>query len=232
MERPEIAGLLPASRWPSAAALPIDAVGLSADRLLYYRGLVTAGALDAWTRLQREQVRVVRAADALEAWLQARAPLAGGDGYRRMHQQDSMARTLVWGPHGTRATPETARDSLGPVLAGLREDNATLLALEALLADLARARVPVLVYVAPLNVEHLRSLGLMEEDGLRRSLDRLREACERRGARFLDLHDLLEDAAFSDYLDHLHHDPGGPDGAARIAERVRDAAGAGGVPVR
>jgi hypothetical protein len=232
MERPEIAGLLPASRWPAAAALPLGAAGLSADRLVTYRALVAAGALDAWARLQREQVRVVRALDALGEWLQARVPLAGGIGHRKHHDSAKMVRNMTWGPRGNRVTAEVARGSLAPVLAGLREDNATLLALESLLADFERARIPALVYVAPLNVEQLRGIGVMDDDGLRRSLDRLRDACERRGARFLDLHDLLEDAAFSDYLDHLHHDPEGPDGAARIAgriaEQLRGGAGAGG----
>jgi hypothetical protein len=220
MDRPEMAGLLPASRWADAARLPLEAVGVSADRLVFYRSLIAGGALDAWHRLQGEQARVVKALQEVEQALPHAGPFAGGAEYAEQHRLATSAQREVKRPNGTRATADTVKQSLGDVLAGIPEDNPTLLAVGALLARFERAGIPVLVFVAPTNVEHLRSLGLLDARGLALTLERIESVVRRHGADFLDLHDRLEDAAFKDYLDHLHHDEGVTDGAARIVAEL------------
>jgi hypothetical protein len=215
-ERSQLAGWLPAERWPEALALPLHAAGVSADRLFFYRTLVALGAFDAWHWLQRQQVRLAYAYWSAARWLQAVAGVEEGLAFRMLHKQAELRRDKT---AAFRATPYAARTLLGPALQGLDPDDPALEVLDALLRRFAQAGIPVLVYVAPINVEHLSSIGAYDPQGMARTSARIEAVSRRRGAAFLDLHDLLPDAAFADHLDHLVQDAE-PEGSRAVAERL------------
>ena len=75
--------------------------------------------------------------------------------------------------------------------------------IEATLERFRRAQIPTVVWVAPVNVEHVRSEGLILE-GLEESIATIREAVESTGAGFVDFHALLPDRAFRDAGDHVN----------------------------
>jgi hypothetical protein len=215
-ERSQLAGWLPAERWPEALALPLHAVGVSADRLFFYRALVALGAFDAWHWLQREQVRLTYAYWSAARWLQAATRVENGLTFRMLHKQAELRRDKT---SAFRATPYATRTLLGPALQGLDPDDPALEVLDALLRRFEEAGIAVLVYVAPINVEHLSSIGTYEPRGMARTSARIEAVSKLRGAAFLDLHDLLPDAAFADHLDHLAQDLE-PDGSRTVADRL------------
>jgi hypothetical protein len=219
-ERPQLAALVGPGRWLEAARLPLHDVGVSADRLLFYAALRGAGAWPAWNALERAQARAALAYWRAGEALQARSPWPGGMDYRRALERREIARTRV--ADRRRASAEWARTLYGPALAGAAPAAPALRFLAALLARYRAAGLPVLVYVNPLNVEHLRALGVHDGAGLARTLEAAERVARGGGAAFLDLHDLLPDAAFGDEMDHL--DPQAPvQGARRLAERLAQA---------
>lgn len=198
-ERAVLVGWLPLRRWAEAASLPLHDVGVTADLALLQRALVASGAAPGWYRLRREQVRAVHGRQRLEGRLQVWLGQSSGVDYRTL-QAATERRRLVSQGH---ITAENARRLLGEVLHGLRADNPTLDALDRLLARLRAAGARSLVYAAPVNVEHLRRLGVYDAHGVARSMATLEAVVRRNGGAFLDLHDLLGDADFADFSDHL-----------------------------
>ena len=77
----------------------------------------------------------------------------------------------------------------------------------------------VVLYIAPLNVEHLERVGVYDAAGARRAVARVHDIAEGAGAGFVDLHALLPDSAFADHNDHLQVD-GPVDGASMVALRL------------
>jgi hypothetical protein len=100
-----------------------------------------------------------------------------------------------------RASRSRAEQSLGAVLRGLPADNPGLHFLNALLSRFRVANIPVLVYIAPFNIEYIKALGI-STDGLPSSIASIRRVVESQGAQLLDLHASLPDAAFIDEGDH------------------------------
>ena len=91
--------------------------------------------------------------------------------------------------------------------------------LRAVLENFADAGTAAVLYVPPINVEHLQSVDAYDSDGLQRSLQTLEQIALETGAEFADLHDLLPDAAFRDHGGHFTHDP--PyDGPVLVAEAL------------
>jgi hypothetical protein len=215
-ERSQLAGWLPAEGWPEALALPLHAVEVSADRLFFYRALVALGAFDAWHWLQREQVRLAYAYWSAARWLQAAARVENGLTFRMLHKQAELRRDKT---SAFRATPYATHTLLGPALRGLASGDPGLEVLDALLRRFEEAGIAVLVYVAPINVEHLTSIGAYDAQGMARTGTRIEAVSQRRGAGFLDLHDVLPDAAFADHLDHLMQDVE-PEGSRALADRL------------
>jgi hypothetical protein len=211
-ERFQLAGWIPARCWPEAAVLPLHEVGVSADRLLYYRVIVAAGGVEPWRWLQREQVRVAGAYWDAAAWLQDRSGSPHGLEYRMVHGLASVGQRLESKHRPTRAL---ARELFGPALDGLEADHPEIEMLDALLARFRGAGIRVVLYVAPINVEYLTRLGVYDAEGMAR----IEAVAQRRGAAFLDLHDLLPDVAFRDAMNHLTQDAE-PDGARLVAERI------------
>jgi hypothetical protein len=212
----ELAGFI---RWPrlaEAAFVNLSDAGITLDRLLFYRFLVANHFEGAWLGLLDLQSRLFNSQDILEGWLEKKTDVETVATRRRESALYSFARLLI--PHTAKATAAHTTEMLGAVLDGLDDDNSRLRVLKALLRDLRRANVPLLVWVSPVNVQHMRHLG-MSMDGLDRSLRTIREAVEATGARFLDLHAILPDEGFRDSGDHYTLS-GELDGAALVAARL------------
>lgn len=217
VERGALVGWLPARRWPEAATLPLHAVGVSADMVLLERALVVSGAMPAWHRLRREQVRLGGGLARAEDWVQGWA--GGPVAYRRAHSAADAALLA----RGNRSSLHQVQQTLGEVLDGVGPEHPSLRALDAALGGLRARGAACLVYVAPLNVEHLERLGVSDVAGLERSIASIEAVARRHGAAFLDLHALLPDADFSDFADHLVLDPQS-EGATRLARALLPAA--------
>jgi hypothetical protein len=201
-DRPRLAGWIPVRQLAEALRLPLHWIGLGADELLLYTGLVRAGDFEAWLRLTREQARCVRAWQRAEAWLQARSPWPGGLGYRLEHFAAQRASFFLPGVP-ERETSPLAQLRLNPVLAGIAPDHPVLEVLTATLEAFEARGIDVLVYVVPVNVEHHERLGLYRRDALRPAIATVQRVVEESGASFLDLSTLLPDAAFADGSSHL-----------------------------
>lgn len=197
-ERGDLAGWLPVGRFFEAAALPLHRIGLSPDEMLFMRGIVVSGAVDAWAWLRAEQVRVVEATREFEPWLQEKLGARGGLSFRHEGEWEADAGS-------------------NPAVGGLRSNDPVLRMLGALLARIERAGIPFLVYVAPANLAYL--LSEPSALALDQTLDRIGAVVRSSGGVFLDLHDLLPTEAFADGLGHLRG-AGEPDGAREVALRV------------
>lgn len=211
------AALLAPGRWPEAMLLPLEWAGLRLDQLLLYGSIVHAGGLQRWRWLQGEQARWVLGARVLGDALQERSPWPEGARYLRQFQIARAQRERQ--PDRRRASREFARTTLGPVLEGAPPDHPALRFLDAALARYAEAGIPVLVFVNPVNLEHLRALGVPMQ-GLPATLARAEQVARGRGAGFVDLHALLPDPAFGDEMDHLDPDAGG---SRRLGTAVAEA---------
>lgn len=108
---------------------------------------------------------------------------------------------------------------MGEALDGAGSDHFALVMLDALLGRFAKANIPALVFVPPHNVEQLDKLGILNREGLDRTLAGIAEVARRNDARFIDLHARFPDAAFRDYLDHFVDEPG-QEGSRLIAEEL------------
>lgn len=203
-QQPSLSGLLPPKRWPEAARLPLHTLGLSADEVVAAYGILAAGHVESWRALQREQVRfqlgVRRFSRAFAAALGR--PAAANVGVRLASQRASNRSA------SGRPTRAGAFLRWGPILRGLGPDDPTLVMLDALLRRLQESGARILVMVAPTNVDALEALGMYDHDGFETSLAQIRQTAERNGADFLDLHNLLPDAAFRDPTDHLDYRSG------------------------
>jgi hypothetical protein len=215
----ELAGWIRSSRLLETSLLPLSDAGITLNRLLLYQLLVASHHENAWVGLLDRQARLLHLRGVLEDWVErktgvttvaARQLSAGAYAYRRL---------LV--PGKLRAQRAQIEAMLGAVLGGIDTHNGRLEVLEALLRTFRRADIPVFVWVSPVNVQHMRSLGL-SMDGLDKSLEVVRVLVEQTGAHFLDLHAALPDSAFRDSGDHYTLD-GEPNGAAILASRLAPA---------
>lgn len=212
-----LAGLVEPARLAPALGLPLGWAGVSLDQLLFYGAVLRTGGLPRWRWLQGEQSRVALGYWALARALQQRSPWPDGMRFVREHEIAGARRARVAGLR--RASAEWTRAVLGPALAGAAPDQPALRFLDAVLAHYAVRGIPALVFVNPVNLEHLRALGL-DTAGLARTVAAARVVAQRHGADFLDLHALLPDAAFRDEMDHL--DPEG-EGPARVGAAIAEA---------
>ena len=188
--RAETAGWIAPARLAETLALPFHRIGLTADRALFYVGLVQAGLGHAWVDLQREQARVGR------GWQMLRNALSGGAEARL---RSAARRTLVLSQFaGFRFRRAGALAFYGEGLAGASGRHPAILALAGAVRRLREEGIGVVVFVAPMNVEHLRLLGFDLDAGLRESLTVTAEAVRAAGGRFVDLHALLPNDCFAD----------------------------------
>jgi hypothetical protein len=224
-DRIHLAAFVEPSRWLRTLALPLSAIGLSADRLFFFGAMFRAGLIEPWAWLQRRQARLAYAywgmAEALDP--------TGGMRFHRRAALERMGTAGAW--EKRRMSPREAEALLGTAVGGIDRAHPTLVVLEALLEELARRDVATLVWIPPHNLDRLRELGMLNEEGLASSISVIGERVVAAGARFVDLHALLPDAYFRDQLDHLSglgEDPGLAHVADVLAPSIVEALGAGG----
>ncbi|HKU41509.1 MAG TPA: hypothetical protein VJR89_25305 [Polyangiales bacterium] len=214
----ESAGWLTAGQVLEALTLPLLEAGLTADRLLFYNALTNLGAGRLWREARQLQARAFRLYEPAATWADEQL---GSDAYPQLQAALDMsrwARNIVEIDGKKRHRLPLAEQIMAPVLNGLSSSNPNLQLLERVLARFRKAEIPVLVYVEPFNVEHLSRLGV-SLDGVPHSLRTIRRVVERQGARFLDLHELLPDAAFRDEGDHYTFE-GEPNGTFLVARQL------------
>lgn len=213
---PELAGHIKTERLLEAATLPLSDGGITLDRLLFYRAIVASGFESAWVDVLDRQARLVHERENLEEWMEART--GGSALYARKVSLGivAYARSLV--PGRNRATRARLQKNLWPVFEGVPPDTGRLRVLGAALRTFRRAGIPVLVWLAPANVQHFRYLGL-DIEGLGRSAAAIRQVVEETGSAFVDLHYLLPDEGFADSSDHVTMG-GYFDGAAALGDRL------------
>ena len=225
--RPQLAGLLPAGRVLEALGLPLDRIGLTADRLLLYFAIGRSGSLEEFHRFTREQALLGSARKTLAYAIGRRF---GDDADERFAVGALRYFGKLWNIEGRqRLTAAGTLHRLGPVLRGVEPDDASLRVLEATIRIYRDRDVDVLVYANPTNVEHMEEVGVLDAPpgrGLEQTVESIRQVSSRAGAHFLDLHALLADDRFRDGAGHLRVKEGGPDGpaelAAGIAPAIRD----------
>jgi hypothetical protein len=197
----ELAGFIADSRIREAAFLPLSQAGITLSRLLFNRVLIKSRLGPEWNLLLERQARLFNGRAPLERWLDAKTHRTAYE-QRRIDWGIALSgRYLVRRRWGARDSLPQVRAALGDVLDGIGNSHPRLVVLAAMLAQFHRRHIPVLVWISPINMEHLRSLGLSVE-GVERSMVTIRALVEESGAHLLDLHDLLPDASFSDSGDH------------------------------
>ena len=220
---PELAGHIANDRLLEAAFLPLSHAGITLGKLLFHRSIVLSQHELHLRDIQMRQAKVFHLRETLEEWLDAKTG-----------RQDYSMRKFAWGiglsnrylergKKRSRDNPSHARDALGDVLDGIPEDHPRLVVFGAMLADFKRRGVPVLVWVSPINLDHLNSLGL-DTSHVDASISTIRKIVERHGARFVDLHALLHDAEFFDAGDHYTRE-GSPSGAQLVGQELGQAIG-------
>jgi hypothetical protein len=198
---PELAGLIRGRRLWEAALLPLSDVGVTADRLLFYRLLVTMQLEGAWRAVTNRQAQILNSWGIFEGWTEKVTGVESMSERRMAAWNASMDRLTTPGKAGPNRVQMEMM--LSAMLGGVAyRGNHRVEMLGAVLADLARAHIPVLLWVSPINVERVRSLGL-STDGLGRSIATLRKVAAEHGAQFLDLHQALPASAFRDAGDHF-----------------------------
>ncbi len=214
----EFVGWVPPSQLPEACSLSLEWSGLTLDRVLAYMALVQAGLQEPWLELKREQVRLDTWYRRSEIDADAWAGLEGDTSIRGPYVTSRRQRNVI-SEGRNRASPEAIRNRYGPALRGVDPEHPVLRALEAVLRRYREAEIPTLVYVVPVNVEHIRQLVVYDEAGLRHSLDLIEDRVRSAGATFADLHDAFPDSAFRDFADHLGFE-GEDSGVKQMADRL------------
>jgi len=214
--RRELAGWVASDRILELLTLPIHVIGLSADQVLYYGALVRAGAVDPWYRLTVEQARVGRAwravTDAVRFTDENPSEI-----FRMERAYHGASRSILL--NSDRFNAASSLYFFGAALGGVATDDPKLRALDGTLRRFRQARIATLVYVVPLNVEHLQRVGVLNESGLAETLASIERVVRENGGRFVDLHALLPDAGFRDAFGHFTADEA-IDGPARVAARL------------
>ena len=222
---PELAGYVRASHFLEALGLPLDAVGITANRLLFYRQLVASGAEEAWTRSIDVQARFFNLRDKVETAIEQRLHLRALDERKLLFFAYSMAHYQV--PGKLREQRARVLGSAWGALSGFDPTYPPLRTLGALVRRFSEAKQRPLVWIAPVNVDYLTSLGI-DVSGFDRSASAVRAVVEANGGDLLDLHAVLRDAQFADAGDHATSaGPGqGTDALARrIVARILAAEG-------
>jgi hypothetical protein len=217
--RPELSGWLEGTKILESAWLPMSRIGLTFDRLLLYNAIIRAGAFESWVSLNQEQVRFEQARANLEEQLAFREAtgLTPEESSRQRSKIWLLARNSIRGVD--RHSKFATRASLGASLDGLDPQDPTLVMLGATVRSYKSRGIDVLVYVNPINVEHIEQLGILDESRLAQSLDHATAAVTSNGGHLVDLHQIFPDAAFRDRSGHFAYQ-GEINGPVALAEKL------------
>lgn len=173
---------------PRAFFLPLQRVGITADQLIYLVAVRQSPFYEPWKSMRALQNAMNRAREDLGARLSAAAAtevlLAPSD-------------WLLDFPIG-----DTKRALVG-AFAGATPEHPMLKMLDASVRAFRRAGVSVVVFVMPVNLERYEDAGLLDQDGLARSLASVEEVALGAGATFSKMHDRFDRARFADLVGHL-----------------------------
>jgi hypothetical protein len=217
--RPELAGWVAPARLGEALALPLHWIGLTADRLFFYMSIVRAGAFEIWHELKLEQARMGRAQDAFRHRLGAGCAANAERAFDEALDAHTLARLCLSGSDNRRFSRRGQLEHHGDALAGIGPGHPVLRVFAATLERLHAGGIPVAVYLAPANIEHMDHLGILDRTGLAATVAAVEAVARSAGADFRDLHDLFPDEAFRDASGHLAWD-GAIDGPVAVAEVV------------
>lgn len=218
--RPELAGWVRPARIVEALGLPLEWIGLTTDRMLFYMAIVRSGTSPLWQEFLRQQARLGRARTIATTTLEKRvgstASIRFGTARFRYSDSINVIETKKPGKPGKRKRLSAggARRRYGPALDGVDENNAVVRVLAAAVSRFREDDIRVLVYANPTNVASLEEVGVLEGGGLEQTLDVIGAAVRGAGGEFADFHALLPDEGFRDAAGHFNvrgTDPDGPE---------------------
>ena len=220
LPRPELAAWISPERIPSTLAMPMEHIGLTADELLFYPLIVQVGQEDRWRDLLIDLSRVDKVRGILEESL---------SGYTRTNPEKNFTITLALRNQKKLQSPANAQryntrgeiEHFGSVLEGIDEDHPTLRFVGETVRLFSEAGIPTLVYLNPINIEHLEKVGVIESPNFQQSLAAYRGAVSGNGGHFLDLHRLFPDGHFADMSGHFRHDEE-VEAPTELADRLAD----------
>lgn len=192
--RTDLAAWLDPSRLGQALALPLNRLGLTADRLLALTACNVLGLRPAWGDIQRMQVRTQASYKQLR--LSLARPLADARG--RALWRSRLSGTQ----HGFRFR-NGGYGHTKDAMRGMARGDVAFALIEASVRHLTQRGIRTLVYLTPVNVEHMRKLDAYDPAGVAVIARHLGAATRAAGGEFLDLHDLLDDSGFRDAAGHL-----------------------------
>jgi len=208
---PEFASMLGTRRWGEAFGLPLRVAGVTTDRLVLYPLIEAAGLGKIWRRGRSFQAR------ASKGWQAALLASDGSNGPQRRNDAAMLTQVLVG---EKKLDPgEQQRKRYGTALDGVEPSNPSMRVLRATLEFWQRERIPVIVLMIPIDVEHFARLGIANEGGMARTVATLKGISEGAGAAFLDLHALLPSKAFADAGGHYDY-ASDVDGPALISAKL------------
>jgi len=171
----DLASQLPAEELLRALALPLHEIGMSLPRLLLLQSL-----------------RVDRLREGIWA--------AGG-----FRKQLSRAHPIWIAPEPILDLPGELgrRRAFRHYDTPVHAHQGTLQAMQASLSLLERRGIATLVVISPIPIDALRSSGLAKPEQMAERIALIRNLAEARGARVVDLHDLLLPEGFADLVGHF-----------------------------
>lgn len=205
LPRPELAGWMAPDRIPATLGMPIEHIGLTADEILFYSLIVQAGQEGVWGNILKQLSRV----DKVRGILEEKASV-----YTHSRAEYlfflSLALTAMENlqdrEHDNRYNEQGEIEHFGSVLNGIDLDHPALRFVAESVSLFRDANIPVLVYLNPINIQHLQHLGLIRPARFRKTLGSFRHAVTDHGGIFLDLHRLFPDSHFADMSGHFRHD--------------------------
>jgi hypothetical protein len=221
--RPEFSGWIDLERLGPTLMRPLHWGGITVDQILFYFGVTKIGGFDLLTNLARYQGKFSVARDMLT---QEVAYI--GERGRSAEQQLQRAQYFANGEsHKNRDYPNRHNEHsqelvMGLSLAGLPANHPTLEMLGATVRDFHAKGIRVLVYISPINYEHMQRLGLYDEERFAETLRNVQAAAEDDGATYLEISKSLEDKWFRDRHGHLTYE-GRERGQAELAKLLAPA---------
>jgi len=217
--RTDLVAWLGASRLPEALGLPLHRIGLSTDRLLWMVASVELGLDGLWSDVQRQQLRVAELGTLAQRTLATSTGANARQRFDASERGSAMRRNYMRGRHRPRLSAEGYLERYSHVLSGVEPDDVSMALLGAAVEHFVRAGIETIVYVTPINFEHMEQVGVWDAEGMASSLANAREAVLAAGGHFVDLHDSTTDEGFRDQSGHLTF--AGPSSASQaLAERL------------